>query len=94
MGKTDTQVDFDLNLNVNFTIQINSDVVDQIKQAIKDGEMDMEVESVEEYITNLMIDEIDNSFDSSVWLPEVDGEMRAWICSADTIKNQNATRLG
>lgn len=91
MSNTKTEVQYDLTLELNFTLEISSDTIEEIKTAIADGDID--VTSVEEYLTNCMIDEVDSSFEASVWLPEVDGEMRGWLCSADRIKNRNATRI-
>lgn len=89
--KTKTETQYDLTLEMNFTLEISSDLIDEIKTAIADG--DIEADSVEEYLTNCMIDEVDSSFEANVWLPEIDGEMRGWLCSADRIKNQDATRI-
>lgn len=88
---TKTETQYDLTLEMNFTLEVSTEMIDEIKAAIADGDID--AKSVEEYLTNCMIDEVDNSFEAFVWLPEVDGEMRGWLCSADRIKNQDATRI-
>lgn len=90
-SKTDEAVAFDLTLNVNFTLDITQADIQSIEAAIAEG--DIEAESVEDYLTNLVIDDIENGYNNSIWIPETDGEMRVWTTYADRIQGKNADRI-
>ena len=78
---TETQL-FDLNLTINYTLEVGRDDAIEIERMINEGEI--EHSSIEDYLTEMLIDEVETQLDNNVWIPEVDGAFHAWITSVDS----------
>lgn len=89
MSSTTVDTDYDLTINVNLTLSVSNEDIEALKELLSSGDLD--ADSIEQYLTELVVNDVENQDDINVWIPETDGTIRAWITGSWA--DQNATEL-